>query len=51
MKKSKKKIVKVLDQTPANDPKGGGHSHGMPPKQTNSGGGAKEQHHHRFLPR
>ena len=43
-----KKTLKVRDQVPAQDPKGG--RHGMPPKYPNSGGGKSTQRQH-FAPR
>jgi hypothetical protein len=44
-----KKTIKVEDQKPIKDPRGGG-AHG-PPKHLNSGGGGKDtQRHQRFNP-
>jgi hypothetical protein len=44
-----KKTIKVEDQKPIKDPRGGGA--GGPPKHLNSGGGGKDtQRHHRFNP-
>ena len=44
-----KKTIKVEDQKPIKDPKGGGGA--LSPKHANSGGGKDTQHHHqRFNP-
>jgi hypothetical protein len=42
-----KKALKLRDQKPAKDPKGGGHKHGVPTKHLNAvdTSGSKDQRH------